>query len=160
MKDKLIPWRKREESLGMERAEHPFDMLHREINDLFDGYYRGFGGLGRRFATAPGFEVSETDDEIRIKAELPGMDENDIEVSLDENVLTIHAERKDEHEEKKRSYQVSEMSYGRFQRSVPLQAAVDREKAKAKFKRGVLTLTLPKTDQAKAERKSIPISVD
>jgi HSP20 family protein len=160
MKNKLVPWKKGDEALAFRREEHPFDRLHREIDELFDSYYRGFGSLGRRFAAAPGFEVSETEDEIRIKAELPGMDEKDIEVSLDENVLTIHAERKDEHEEKKRSYQVSEMSYGRFQRSVPLRTDIDRDKAKARFKRGVLTLTLPKTEQAKAERKQIPISVD
>lgn len=160
MKNKLVPWKKRDESLDFRRNEHPFDLLHREIDDLFESYYRGFGNLGRRFTAAPGFEVSETDDEIRVKAELPGMDEKDIEVSLDENVLTIRAERKDEHEEKKRNYQVSEMSYGRFERCVPLRTAIDRDKAKARFKRGVLTLTLPKTEQAKAERKQIPISAD
>lgn len=160
MKDKLVPWKKRDTSLRRERGEHPFDLLHREIDDLFESYYRGFGNHGLRSAGAAGFEVSETDDELRVKAELPGMDEKDIEVSLDENVLTIRAERKDEHEEKKRNYQVSEMSYGSFQRSVPLQAAVDRDRATAKFKRGVLTLTLPKTEQAKAEHKRIPISTD
>jgi HSP20 family protein len=158
MKNKLVPWKKRDKSLDFWRDAHPFDLLHREINELFEGYYRGFGNLGRRAAAAPGFEVSETDDEIRVKAELPGMDEKDIAVSLDENVLTIRAERKEEHEEKKRNYQVSEMSYGSFQRSLPLRAVVDSEKVKASFKHGVLTLTLPKTEQAKAERKRIPIS--
>ena len=158
MKDKLIPWRKREESLDMERSEHPFEMLHREINDLFDGYYRGFGGLGRRMAGSAGFELSETDDEIRVKAELPGMDEKNIEVSLDEGVLTIRGERKDEREEKKRNYQVSEMSYGSFQRSIPLSAEIDHDKVKAVFKRGVLTLTLPKTGPAKPDHKRIPVS--
>lgn len=160
MKNKLVPWKKRDDALDFRRDEHPFDRLHREIDELFESYHRGFGNLGRRFAAAPGFEVSETDDEIRIKAELPGIDEKDIEVSLDENVLTIRAERQDEHEEKKRNYQVSEMSYGRFQRSVPLRTAVDRDRAKAGFERGVLTLVLPKTEQAKAERKQIPISAD
>lgn len=159
MKDKLVPWKKRDLSWRREQGEHPFDLLHREINDLFDAYYRGFGRRPRRFDAQAGFEVSETDDEVRIKAELPGMDEKDIEVSLDENVLTIRAERKSEHEEKKRNYQVSEMSYGSVQRSFPLQTAVDRDKAKAKFKRGVLTLTLPKTEQAQIERKQIPISI-
>jgi len=103
MKDKLVPWKKRDVSLRREHEEHPFDLLHREINDLFDTYYHGFGNHGLRFAGSAGFEVSETDDEIRVKAELPGMDEKDIDVSLDENVLTIRAERKDEREEKKRN---------------------------------------------------------
>jgi HSP20 family protein len=158
MKDKLIPWRKREESLGMEPAEHPFEMLHREINDLFDGHYRGFGGLSRRMAGSEGFELSETEDEIRVKAELPGMDEKDITVELEEDMLVIRGERKEEKETKKRNYHVSELSYGGYHRSIPLPARVDREKAKARFKRGVLTLTLPKTERAKADRKRIPIS--
>lgn len=158
MKNKLVPWKKRDESLGFGREDRPFDLLHREINDLFDAYGHGFGLRGRWPAASPRFEVSETDDEIRVKAELPGMDEKDVEVTLDENILTIRGERKEQREEKKRNYQVSEMSYGSFQRSFPLEAAVDREKATATFKHGVLTLTLPKTGQAKVERKRIPIS--
>lgn len=149
MKNKLVSWKKHD--------EHPFDRLHGEIDDLFDTYYRGFGNRGLRQAGAPGFEVSETDDEFRVKAELPGMDEKEIEVILDEGVLTIRGERKVQHEEKKRNYQVSEMSYGRFQRSFPLRAEIDHEKIAAKFKRGVLTLTLPKTEKAKAEHKRIPV---
>lgn len=160
MKNKLVPWKKREAALGFRRNEHPFDLLHREIDELFESYFRGFGNLDRRFTEPAGFEVSETDEEIRVKAELPGMDEKDIDISIDENVLTIRAERKDEREEKKRNYQVSEMSYGSFQRSLPLNMAVDRDRAKAKFKRGVLTLTLPKTEHAKAERKQIPVSTE
>ena len=152
MKDKLVPWKKYD--------EHPFELLHREIDDLFDTYYRGFGKHPRKFGYSSGFEVSETDDEIRIKAELPGMGEKDIEVSIDENNLTIRGKHEERREEKKRNYHVSEMSHGSFFRSFPLSAAVDREKATGKFKHGVLTLTLPKTEQAKAERKRIPISTE
>ncbi len=158
MKDKLMPWKKRSALPERRRSEDPFDVLHREINELFDGYYRGFGSLGRRMAGSMGFEVSETDDEIRVKAELPGMDENDITVELEEDMLVIRGERKEEKEAKKRNYHVSEMSYGGVHRSIPLPARIDREKAKAKFKRGVLTLTLPKTEAAKAQRKRIPVS--
>jgi len=160
MKDKLMPWRKRDELPERWRSGDPFDVLHREINELFDGYYRGFGGLGRRMAGSAGFELSETDEEIRVKAELPGMDEKDIAVELEENMLVIRGERKEEKETKKRNYHVSEMSYGGYSRSIPLPARIDREKAKAKFKRGVLTLTLPKTEEARAERRRIPISTD
>jgi len=111
-------------------------------------------------AGSAGFEVSETDDEIRVKAELPGMDEKDIAVELEENMLVIRGERKAEKETKNRNYHVSEMSYGGYHRSIPLPARIDRDKAKAKFKRGVLTLTLPKTEKARAERRRIPISAD
>jgi len=160
MKDKLMPWKKRTELPERWQTEDPFDVLHREINELFDGYYRGFGGSGRRMAGSAGFEVSETDDEIRVKAELPGMDEKDIAVELEENMLVIRGERKAEKETKNRNYHVSEMSYGGYHRSIPLPARIDRDKAKAKFKRGVLTLTLPKTEKARAERRRIPISAD
>lgn len=146
--------------MRMERDENPFDVLHREIDELFDSYYRGIGRHGRWNELESGFEVSETDEEICVKAEMPGIEEKDIEITLDENVLTIHGERHEEREEKRRNYQFSEMHHGSFHRSFPLRVAVDRSQASAQFKRGVLTLTLPKTERAKAERKRIPISTD
>lgn len=157
MKDKLIPWKKRSELPEGRWADDPFDVLHREIDELFDGYYRGFGGLGRRMAGGTGFELSETEDDIRVKVELPGIDEKDIAVELEEGMLVIRGERKEEKETRKRNYHVSAMSCGGYHRSIPLPAKIDREKAQAKFKNGVLTLMLPKTEQARAERKRIPI---
>lgn len=157
MKDKLIPWKKRSALPERWRNEDPFDVLHREINELFNGYYRGFAGLGRRGDGSTGFELSETDDEIRVKAELPGMEEKDIAVELEEDMLVIRGERKEEQETKIRNYHVSEMSYGGYHRSIPLPAKIDREKSRAKFKRGILTLTLPKTKQARTERRRIPV---
>jgi HSP20 family protein len=158
MKEKLIPWKKHAALPERWRNEDPFDVLHREINELLDVYHRGFGGLDRRMAGSPGFELSETEDEIRVKVELPGMDEKDISVELEEDMLTIRGERKDEKETKKRNYHVSKMSYGGYRQSIALPARVDREKSKARFKRGVLTLTLPKTEQAKTHQKRIPVS--
>ncbi len=160
MKDKLIPWKRKGELPRRWQTEDPFDVLHREINELFDGYYQGFGGLGRRMAGSAGFELSETYDEIRVKVELPGMDEKDIAVELEEDMLVIRGERKEEKETQKRNYHVSEMSYGGYYRTIPLPAKVDREKAKAKFKRGVLTLALPKMEAAKVQCKRIPVSSD
>lgn len=160
MKNNLVPWKKRALKKDGQWDWHPFDLLHQEMNDLFDTYYRGVGKGGRRMAASAGWELSETDEEIRVKAELPGMDEKDIEVSLDENTLIIHAERKEQHEKKKRNYHVEGMSYGSFDRSIALPEEVDGSGVDAKFKRGVLTLTLPKTERAKAERKRIPVHVD
>ena len=159
MRDQWIPWGKRSIRQGSEWDEDPFDLLHREINDLFDTYFRGSTRFGRSQAATTGIELSETDDEIRVKAELPGMDEKDIQLTLEEGMLCIRCERREETEKKKRNYHVSEMSYGNYGRSIPLPAQVDIAKAAAKFKRGVLTLTLPKTKDAKAERKRIPVSV-
>ena len=157
MKDKLIPWRKRTLAREDDWDEHPFDMLHREVNRLFDTYYRG---VGRNTVLSAGFELSEADDEVEVKVELPGMDEKDIQVSLDEGMLTIRGERKEQKETRKRNVHVSEMSYGGYSRTIPLPAEVDAEKARAKFKRGVLTLTLPKTERARAKRRCIPVSTD
>lgn len=160
MKDQLIPWKKQALRHEYRKGDDPFDRLHREIDGLFDSYFRGVGPFGRRVAGTAGFELSETDDEIRVKAELPGMDEKEIQVSVEEEMLTIRGERREERETKKRNYHVSEISYGSYSRTVPLPAPVDAEKAKAKFRRGVLTLTLPKTGGAKAERKRIPVRAD
>jgi HSP20 family protein len=160
MKDKLIPWRKRALERDDSWDKNPLDMLHREVNNLFDTYFHGAGRLGRRMELSAGFELSEADDEIEVKVELPGMDEKDIQVTLDEDMLTIRGERKEKKETKKRNYHVSEMSYGGYSRTIPLPAEVDAAKVNARFKRGVLTLTMPKTEQALARRKRIPVSKD
>lgn len=169
MKD-LIPWRKKSQGLTpFRRKGGSVDLLQRRMNDLFEDFFDGFEGLLPEGAPAwsgdlaptevPGnFEVSETDDEVRVKAELPGMDEKDVDVSIDGNTLTIRGEKKREREEKRRNYYLSEVSYGQFSRSVELPDGVDREKAKAQFKKGVLTLTLPKTEQGRREHKRIAIT--
>jgi HSP20 family protein len=137
------------------------------MDDLFEDFFEGFenllstGPLMRReaawLAESPGFEVSETDDEFRVKAELPGMDEKDIEVMIEGSTLTIRGEKKREHEEKRRDFHLSEVSYGQFSRTFSLPEGVDRDQAKAQFKKGVLTLTMPKTEQVKAARKHIAV---
>ena len=129
MKNKLGSWKKKTQRRGPDRGGQPIDSLHREVDELFDTYF----GLARprRHATgSPGFEISETDGEIRVTADLPGRTEKDIEVSIEENMLTIRGERKEEKETRKRNYHVSEMSYGNYSRTIPLPAEVDREKAK------------------------------
>jgi len=157
MKDKLVPWRKGAVQRNPEWGGNPFDTLLREVNDLLDTY-RGNHGAGLRRVASAGWELSETDDEVRVKAELPGMDKKDIHVSVDEGLLTIRGEHKEEKETKKRNYHVSEMSYGGYSRSIPLPAEVDATKAKAKFKHGVLTLHIPKTERGKAATKHIAVS--
>jgi HSP20 family protein len=156
MKNKLVPWKRSRNGAALSRMEDPFDLLHREINSLFDSFSLSHLGDWSRQDPA-GFELSETEDEIQVKAELPGMDEKDIDVSLDENTLVIRGEHREESEKKKRKVHVSEMSYGSFHRSILLPAEVDAAKAKAKFKRGVLTLTFPKTGRAKDRSRRIPV---
>jgi HSP20 family protein len=140
-----------------EWSEHPFDILIREVNALFD-IYRGGGRNGARLAGSAGWELSETEDEIRVRAELPGLEEKDIQVAVDEEVLTLRGERKRENEKRRRDYHIAQMHYGSFSRTIPLPAQVDGLKAKARFKCGVLTLTLPKTKQARGTRRHIPVT--
>jgi HSP20 family protein len=168
----LIPWKRRKsEETGLthslEDVDNPFTELHRQMNTLFDDFFRGFEapdwsasrGLAKSFrSVAPRIDVSEDDEEITVEADLPGLDDKDIDVSLDGNVLTIAGEKSQEREEKKKDYRVMERSYGSFRRSVTLPEGIDRDHVKAHFKKGVLNVTIPKTEKAKSERKKIDVS--
>jgi HSP20 family protein len=106
----------------------------------------------------PSMDISETKDSLVAKVEAPGMEEKDIQVSLQENLLTIKGEKKQEKEEKEERYHRIERSYGAFTRSVRLPVAVDASRVTATFKNGLLTVTLPKTPAAKGT--AIPIKVE
>ena len=101
--------------------------------------------------------MAETDKAYEVTAELPGMDESNIEVKLADDVLTIKGEKKEEKEEKKKDYYVSERRFGSFQRSFTVPAGVDASKIEANFKNGVLIVTLPKNAQAQKSEKKIEI---
>jgi HSP20 family protein len=141
--------------------------LQKEMNDLFEHFSRSMfkpmermgedRGMG---ALMPKLDMSETDNELEISAELPGLDEKDIDVSLTRNVLTIKGEKKMEKEEKKKDFYRKERSYGSFKRSIPLPTDVDTNKVEAKFKKGVLTIRLPKVGVAKKEAKKIAIKTE
>ncbi len=140
----------------------PFLSLHREMNRLFDDVFRGTGlpaatgsqGQGDvgTFVNAS-MNVSETDKEIRITAELPGVIEQDIDVSLDDDVLTIRGEKKFERKDDKENFHFVECSYGTFQRSLRLPYAVDSEQVQASFENGILTVTVPKTERQERSRR-------
>jgi len=161
----LIPWRRRGTQVPVRRrGENPFLALHDEINRLFDRFWSGwdlepFGDWPAAFegTFAPRVDVSENDKEVRVQAELPGMDEKDVEVTLADGVLTIQGEKKEEHEEKGEGRYYSECRYGHFRRDIPLPAEVDAQKAEATFKKGVLTVTLPRTPESQERRKRIEV---
>jgi HSP20 family protein len=139
----------------------PFPAFRREMERLFDSFGRDIGwptGDRRASATAPSIDVSETDNELRIDADLPGVEEKDVDVAISDNVLTIKGEKKEEKEEKKKDFHLVERSYGSFSRSLTLPFAADPAKAKATFKNGVLSITLPKPPEVKAKAKKIAIS--
>ena len=129
--------------------------LFDDIDRLLDDVFTGFGVVPLRgqapslAAFSPRVNVSENEKEIKVSAEIPGVDEKDIKVNLDENVLTIQGEKKDEHEEEGDNWYRVERSSGSFQRVITLPSDVDGEKTKAKFKKGVLTIRLPKIQEEK-----------
>ncbi|RME79424.1 MAG: Hsp20/alpha crystallin family protein [Chloroflexi bacterium] len=154
----LVPWKSK--NVPVRRIEDPFLAFRREMDRLFDEFFSGFGLTpfeSQWGGFQPRVDVAETDKEIKVSAELPGLDENDIEVTLTDDVLTISGEKKEEKEDKGRNYYRMERSYGSFSRSIPLPCQVEQDKVEATFKKGVLTITLPKTAEAQKERKKIAI---
>lgn len=155
----LVPWKRRERGLDVRRDyDDPLGALFGQMNRWFDmapfGLGRGESGLA---AFTPSVDVSEDDKEVRITSELPGIDEKDIDITLAKDAVTIKGEKKHENEDKGKDYYRMERSYGSFQRVIPLPAAIDEDKAKAEFKKGVLHITLPKTSEARQERKRIEV---
>ncbi len=149
-------------------AQDAWHSFRREIDRLFDQFDRGFGWpLARLFDppsrtaafsfSVPAVDVTEDDKAYTITAELPGLDEKAVEMSLSGDRLVIKGEKRQETEEKNKDCYLSERSYGSFQRSFQLPAGVDREHPEARFAKGVLTVTLPKTDQAQKQTKTIDI---
>lgn len=107
--------------------------------------------------TAPAVDLTEDDKTYKVTAELPGMDEKDIDVTVSGGALVIKGEKKEEKEEKDKNYYLSERSYGSFRRSFSLPEGVDQDKITANFAKGVLTVTLPKTADAQKAQKKIEV---
>jgi len=147
----------------------PFEALRKEVDRLFDDFgddfwrrpFRPLAGLERSWARkvveAPAVDVTETDKAYEITAELPGIDQKNVEVNVADGGITIKGEKKEETEEKKKDYYVSERRYGSFERYFGLPEGVDAEKIEATFKNGVLRVTLPKTAEAQKAAKKIEV---
>ncbi|MEW6601982.1 MAG: Hsp20/alpha crystallin family protein [Nitrospirota bacterium] len=141
----------------------PFGMLSEDFNRMFENLFRGFdmdlfGGRSGIFS--PSVEVSENEKEIKVEAELPGLDEKDIDITLTDERLTISGEKKEENESSDKDFFMKERTYGSFRRSIPLYAEVQTDKVKAHFKKGVLTVTLPKTEKERENKKKINVSIE
>jgi HSP20 family protein len=150
----------------------PFESLRHEVERLFDDFDRGvwrspfrrslFAGepFGRRElarADMPAVDIIESEKAYEVTAELPGMDEKNIEVKVANGNLTIKGEKQEEKEEKKKDYYLHERSFGSFERTFSLPEGVDKDKIEASFKKGVLTVTLPKTPEAQKAEKKITV---
>jgi HSP20 family protein len=154
----LIPWN-RNRNMPAARQTDPFVAFRREMDRAFDSFFRGFdlpmtGNPGWSVGTWPHVEVSETDNEVKLVAELPGMEEKDVKLTLNEGRLTLKGEKKTETD----GAVYSERWHGQFERTVQLGPDVDPDKIKAEFKNGVLTVTVGKRPEAERQVKRIAIN--
>lgn len=152
----LIPWGKNRSSDISRYSENssPFLALHREMNRVFDDFFNDFGATSRGGSSWPHIELSEEDDRIKVVADLPGLEERDVEITLEEGMLTLKGHKKGE--ENGRYY--SERFEGIFERAIPVGQDVDPDKVKASFKNGVLTVNLPKKPEAQRQVRRITIN--
>jgi HSP20 family protein len=159
----LIPWAGESSTTpSLWRDEFsPISSFRREMDRLFDDFFRApaltrFGDFGPATANWPSLDVQDNDNEVVVTAEVPGMTDKDIDLFVDNGMLTIRGEKKGEKNE--RGY--SERWFGHFERQVPLPTSVDEHQCKADFHDGLLTIHLPKSREAEDSRKRIPINAD
>jgi HSP20 family protein len=146
----LVPRRREERGLAARREEDPWLAMHEEMERMFEDFFQGaemdiIGDSG----FSPRVNVAEQEDKVLVSAELPGLEEADIDVSLSRDTLTISGEKKHEREEEGQNFYRRERSYGSFSRSVSIPCPIDRDKVEATFKNGVLSISLPKLHQGK-----------
>lgn len=161
----LIPWRPKSRALAVRRGAErsPFALmrdLDRWMESFFDRDWAlsPWEWLEETWETfTPRVDVKETAKKVVVTAELPGLDEKDIEISVVGDTLVLSGEKRQEEEEQGEDYYRMERRYGSFRRVIPLPCEVEVDKAEATFKKGVLTITLPKTPEAQSARKTIPI---
>lgn len=150
--DMLQKWFPTNRSDSPSRSNVPDNVM-----DVFDEIwarpFRGMNDFSRGFT--PSVEVSEKENEIVVKAEMPGLKPEDIDVSVENNSLILRGEKKREKKDEKENYVHMECSYGVFDRVIPLRAEVDRDKVSASFKNGILSIVLPKTSQSRSRKISI-----
>ncbi len=149
MLDKWLP-SSRSQSLPRSGAPENIQEL---LDNMWARPFSGFGEFSKQFI--PSVEVVEKENEILVRAEVPGLDSRDIDVSVENNNLILRGEKKREHKDEQENYVHMECSYGAFNRVIPLRGDVDRDKVSASYKNGVLTVTLPKTLESRSKKISI-----
>lgn len=166
----LVPWRNSKSNVPATRDDYfdPFVTLRREMDRMFDDFFTGFGG-GRGLPAAGGswngavtpiIDVSESDREVVVTAELPGLNDKDFEVTLAGDLLTIKGEKKSEHEEKNGDATYVERRYGSFARTLRLPFEVGNEKVDASYDKGVLTVRVPKPAEAQKAVRRIEVKAN
>lgn len=167
----LIPWSWGKKNFptktenGSQSETARYVSLHQDMNSAFDKFFDAFESemtmplseFARSSTYQPRVEMKESAKDICVSVELPGVDEKDVDVSIDSRCLTIKGEKHEEKEDNTSGYYRMERHYGSFTRSVPFPCEIDKDKAQATYKRGVLTVTLPKAPNAQHEVKKIPV---
>jgi HSP20 family protein len=138
---------------GVARSDNPFISLQRDIDRLFSDFTVGFPGFGNgKSDLLPSIDVTETDKEIEISVELPGLEEKDVQINVADNLLTIRGEKNAEKEEKDKNYRLIERSYGSFERTLELPEGINADAIKATIAKGVLKVTVPKPAPAQVNK--------
>jgi len=144
-----------------ELATWPSDLfgIQREMNKMFNNFFRGDiqDEDSAIMAWTPAVDIAEHDDEYLVKVELPGVNKEDVKITIESNVLTIRGEKKQEKETKKENYHRVERNYGSFQRSFTLPSTVKSEKIDASYKDGILSVSLPKAEEAKPKQIEVKV---
>ena len=155
----LIPWARKDGAPDAKSSEdNAIATLQREMNHVFENFWNRVGQIEWPWGSGEAkSDMVETDKAIEVSIELPGMEMKDIEVTVNDDMLTVKGEKKIERQEEKKGYYLSERSYGAIYRTIPLPPGVDGEKAQASFKNGVLTIKLPQTPEAQAKVKRIEV---
>lgn len=149
-----FPWRN---DVASKDDFDPFAAMQKEINRVFSEFGAQTPVAWRNQGLVPQIDVAETDNAVEVTAELPGLDEKDFEVVLQDDLLTIKGEKKSEHEEKKKDFHLVERRFGSFSRSVRLPFEADPETVKAQFAKGVLKVTVSKPLDVKSRTVKVPI---
>lgn len=156
----LIPWKNKSEDRPTQRTPStPLAKMRSDLDDLFGRFFEEFGASDLSWPTWPTtgatsmrLDVAESDNEITVTAELPGVEPNDVEISVEGRELVVRGEKKEEKQEDAKGYRYVERQFGSFERVVQLPASADAERVDAKFKNGVLTVTIAKRADAKPRR--------
>lgn len=160
----LIKWKKTT-PISIEHQIKPFLGLHRTIDEAIDNFYNLFetGGLGLdldRFENRslfPAMDITETDDSFTVEVEMPGMGEEDVKITINEDRLDIHGEKSTSQKHKDKKYRSREITYGCYDRSIALPPSVDASKATATFKKGMLWVKIPKKSEKKNHSRELKI---
>jgi HSP20 family protein len=159
----LSPFKRKNVPMRRE-TDTPFGLLRHEMDTMFDDFVRGFDieplWTRKLGAFSPQVDVTESEKEIKIAAELPGIDEKDIDLSVTKDTLTIKGEKKEEKEDDGKDYYRMERSYGSFYRTIPLPTEVETDKISASYKKGILKIRIPKSAKAIEDKKKIAIKAE